>query len=132
MTKFDQEMKLFEEIKNKYKPVSGCHLVLDLDAYKKGKEILFKFEIGSETYRISVNSEYASGNKDCVIITSNNKKSILFESKVLYLRYCIDKNLILEILDKTPNPHNLKRSLQQEMALLVYHLNYPKPEKPAC
>ncbi|MEK6627396.1 MAG: hypothetical protein AABY53_02125 [Bdellovibrionota bacterium] len=132
MTKFDQEMKLFEEIKNKYKPISGHHLVLDLDAYKKGKEILFKFEIGSEPYRILVNSEYASGNKDCVIITSSDKKRILFESKVLYLRYCINKKLILEILDKTPNPYKLKRSLQQEITLLVYNLNYPKPEKPVC
>lgn len=132
MTPFDQEMTHFEEIKNKYSPVDGFHLVLDLAAYKVGREILFKFEAGSEIYRLLVNSKYASGNQDCVIITSiNNRKSLLFESKVLYLYYCLDKNLILEFFDKSPNPYKLNRSLKHQMTLLAYDLAHPKPIKPA-
>lgn len=133
MASFDREMFLFEEIKNKYKPIEGYHLVLDLDAYRKGREILFKFEIGSEVYRVLINTKYANGNKDCVIITSsNNKKSILYDSEILYLDYSIDKDLILVICDKTPNPYKLNRSLKHQMELLAYDLTHPKPMKPAC
>ena len=76
MTQFDQEMLIFEEIKSKYKPVEGYHLVLDLAAYKNGKEILFKFKLDSEVYRILVNTKYACGNLDCVIITFSNRKIV--------------------------------------------------------
>lgn len=132
MSLFNKEMKLFEEIKNKYKPVEGCHLVLDLDAFKAGKEILFKFRVDSEVYKILVNTKYANGSKDCVIITDNGKKSILLDSQILYLDYSIDKNLILEFFDKTPHPYKLKRSLKHEISLLVHDLTHPKPLKPAC
>lgn len=57
MTQFDEEMKFFEEIKNKYKPVEGCHLVLNLDTYKKGKEIIQRFKFDSEEYFNLVNIE---------------------------------------------------------------------------
>ena len=48
MTQFDHEMKIFEEIKNKYRPINGFHLVLDLDAYKEGIESISKFEFASD------------------------------------------------------------------------------------
>ncbi len=132
MTRFDQEMKLFEEIKNKYKPIEGYHLILDLDAYRKSKEMLFKFKIGSEVYRLLVNSKYANGNKECVIISGNVKKTIVFDSKILYLEYDFDRNVIVDFFDKAPNPYKLNRSLKHQMKLLVFDLTHPKSEKPAC
>lgn len=132
MTQFDQEMRLFEEIKSKYKPIEGYHLVLDLVAYRNGKEILFKFKLGSEVYRILVNTKYACGNLDCVIITFSNRKIVSLNSKYAYLRYDLDKTDLLEFEDRTVNHHNIKRTLRQQAELLVYELNNPKPQKPIC
>lgn len=132
MTQFDYEMELFEEIINKYKPIRGCHLLLDLDAYKQGQEILTKFAIGSDEYHKVVNIEYNEKQKEKVIITSNIKNGISYNSKILYARYDCNKRQIVEFEDLTPNPYKLKRTLEQQMELLVYELNNPKPSKPIC
>ena len=132
MTPFAQEMKLFEEIKNKYQPIEGYHLVLDLDAYKVGKEIIHKFEFDSAEYFYMVNIEIHEKNKEIVIITSNGSNVLEYDSHGLFQVYNYDKNLIIEFFDKAPNPYKLNRSLKHQMELLVYDLTYPKPEKPAC
>lgn len=133
MTQFDSETLLFEEIKNKYKPIKGYHLVLDLDAYRNGKEVLFKFKLESKVYEILVNSKYACGNKDCVIITFNKKKIATLNSKYAYLMYNLDKLPILqEFEDRTIKPNKFKRTLQQQTELLIYELCNPKPDKPVC
>lgn len=132
MASFDQEMKLFEEIKNKYKPIEGYYLVLDLDAYKRGEEIITKFEFDSYEYHQAVNIEAHEKNKEIVIITSNRCNSIHYNSHSLFVMFNFDKNLMLEFFDKTPNPYRLNRTLRQEMELLAYELNHPKPKKPAC
>ncbi len=102
MTRFDQEMKLFEEIKNKYKPIEGYHLVLDLDAYKNGLEILHRFSYDSDEYLNFVNIESH------------------------------EKNLLLEFEDYSPNPYKLNRTLKHQMELLIFDLTHPKPSKPVC
>lgn len=132
MTRFDREMRLFEEIKNKYKPLAGFHLLLDLDAYKQGVEILTKFDFDSDEYHKVVNIEYNEKEKEKVIITSNRRNSISMSSKFLYIWFDLDKNQLIEFSDLTPNPYKLKRTMVQEMELLVYDLNNPKPRKPAC
>ena len=70
MTQFDREMHIFEEIKKKYKPIDGFHLVLDLDEYKKGKEIIHKFEFDSKDYFNLVAIECREKNKEIVLICS--------------------------------------------------------------
>jgi hypothetical protein len=132
MTLFDQEIKYFEEIKNIYKPVVGFHLVLDLDAYKMGQEIVQKFRFDSADYFHLVNIEVREKNKEIVIITSNSGGFIEYDSHGLYLMYDCSKNLVLDFYDRTPNPHKLNRSLNHQMKLLVFDLNHPKPKKPAC
>ena len=132
MTQFDQELKLFEEIKNKYQPIKNYHLVLDLDAYKIGKEIIHKFEFDSEEYFYLVNIEAREKNKEIVIITSNGEGFIEYDSNKLYLLYNYSKKLMQDFHDKTPNPYGLKRSLKHQMKLLVFDLTHPKAEKPVC
>lgn len=132
MTQFDREMLLFEEIKNKYKPIEGYHLLLDLDEYKKGKEILTKYEYDSDEYFRVINIEYNEKEKEKVIITSNKRNSISMTSKVLYIWFDLDRNQLIEFQDLTPNPYKLKRTMRQEMELLAYDLTNPKPRKPAC
>lgn len=132
MTQFDYEMELFEEIINKYKPIKGYHLLLDLDAYKQGQEILTKFVVGCDEYHKVVNIEYNEKQKEKVIITSNIKNGISYNANILYARYDCDKKQIVEFEDYTPSPYKLKRTLEQQMELLVYELNNPKPCKPIC
>lgn len=132
MTSFDHEMKIFEEIKNKYKPIEGYHLVLDLDAYKKGEVFITEFEFNSEEYHKLVNIEVYEKNKEIVIITSNRGNALQYDSQSLFLMYNYDKDIILELYDKSPNPYKLKRSFKHQMELLAYDLTHPKPEKPAC
>lgn len=132
MTQFDQEMKIFEEIKNKFKPIKGFHLVLDLDEYKKGQAIINKFEFKSEEYRKLVNIDAYEKNKEIVIISSNGGNCLQYDSKSLFLMFDYDKNIVFEFLDKAQNPFKLKRTLKQEMELLVYELTHPKPDKPVC
>lgn len=132
MTQFDREMKIFEEIKNKYKPIAGFHLVLDLDAYKEGEEIITKFEFGSEEYFYLVSIERHEKNKEIVLISSYAMNTMHYFSKALRARYDYDKDLLLEFEDYAPNPYKLNRSLRHEMELLVYELTHPKPDKPAC
>lgn len=132
MTQFDSEMLLFEEIKNKYKPIEGCHLVLDLDAYKQDHEILTKFEFSSEEYHKVVNIEYNEMEKEIVIITSNGRNTMLYSSKILFARFDFDSKDIVELQDLTPNPCKIKRTLTQQMEQMVYDLNNPKPRKPVC
>ena len=132
MTEFDYEMELFEKIISKYKPVKGYHLLLDLDAYKQGQEILTKFVVGCDEYHKVVNIEYNEKQKEKVIITSNIKNGISYNSKILYSNYDCDKKQIIEFEDYTPNPYRLKRTFAQQMELLVFELNYPEPCKPIC
>ena len=132
MTQFDQDMKIFEEIRNKYKPIKGFHLVLDLDEYKKGQTIIRKFELKSEEYRKLVNIETYEKNKEIVIISSNVRKCLQYDSKSLFLMYDYDKNIVFEFFDKAQNPKNLKRSMKQQIDLLVFDLTHPKPDKPIC
>lgn len=132
MTQFDQEMKIFEEIRNKYKPIIGFHLVLDLDEYKKGQIIIRKFELKSEEYRKLVNIETYEKNKEIVIISSNVRKCLQYDSKSLFLMYDYDKNIVFEFFDKAQNPKNLKRTMRQQIDLLVFDLTHPKPDKPIC
>ncbi len=132
MTQFDQDMKIFEEIRNKYKPIKGFHLVLDLDEYKKGQTIIRKFELKSEEYRKLVNIETYEKNKEIVIISSNVRKCLQYDSKSLFLMYDYDKNIVFEFFDKAQNPKNLKRTMKQQIDLLVFDLTHPKSEKPIC
>lgn len=132
MTQFEREMQLFEEIRNKYKPIEGYHLVLDLDAYKQGEEILLKFEFDSDEYLNLINIESYDKNKEIVIITSNTRNSILYNSRILFARYDLDKNQLIEFQDLTPSPYKIKRTMAQQMERLVYDLNNPKPRKPIC
>lgn len=132
MTQFDHEMKLFEEIKNKYRPIKGFHLVLDLDAYKMGKEIIHKFRFDSEEYLYFVNVERHEKNIEIVLITSNIMNTLHYFSKALRVRYNYDKELLLEFEDYAPNPYKLNRTLEHQVELLVYDLNHPKPQKPVC
>lgn len=132
MTLFDQEMKYFEEIKNKYKPVAGFHLVLDLDAYKNGQESIQKFSFDSAYYFHLVNIDVREKNKEIVIITSNGGEFIEYDSHGLYLMYDCCKNPVLDFYDKTPNPYKLNRSLNHQMKSLVFDLTHPKAKKPAC
>lgn len=132
MTQFDQEMKIFEEIKNKFKPIKGFHLVLDLDEYKKGQAIIRKFELKSEEYRKFVNIEAYEKNKEIVIISSNGGNCLQYDSKSLFLMFDYDRDIVFEFLDKAQKPHKLKRTLKQQMDLLVYDLTHPKPDKPVC
>jgi hypothetical protein len=132
MTSFEKELILFEEIKNKFSPIKGHHLLLDLDAYKCGETILTKFELDAENYHQIVNIEYNEKEKEKVIITGNKKNTISYSSKILRIRYDYDKKQIIELEDLTPSPYQLKRTLKQQMELLVFDLNNPKPRKPAC
>jgi hypothetical protein len=132
MNSFEKEFILFEEIKVKFKPIKGYRLLLDLDAYKCGETILTKFELDAENYHQIVNIEYNEKEKEKVIITANNKNTIYYESKLLRICYDYDKNEITELEDLTLNPYQLKRSLTQQIELLVFDLNNPKPQKPAC
>ena len=132
MSQFDQEMKLFEEIKSKYKPTPGFHLVLDLDAYKQGEEIIQKFEFDSDEYLNLINIEHYDKNTEIVIITSNLGNSLHYISKALRIRYDYDKALLIEFEDYAPNPFKIKRTLKQQVELLVYDLNNPKPAKKIC
>jgi len=132
MTRFDQEMQLFEEIKNKYTPIAGYHLVLDLGAYKNGEIIILKFEFESDEYQKLVNIEIREKNKEIVIVTSNGSNVLEYDSHDLFLVYNYDKNTVIEFFDKSPNPYKLNRSLKHQMELLVYDLTHPKPKKPAC
>lgn len=132
MTQFDQEMKFFKEIKNKYTPIADFHMVLDLDAYKLGQEIIHKYRFDSEEYHFVVNIDAREKNKEIVIITSNGDGYIEYDSHNLYLMHNYRKNLILDLYDKSPSPYQLKRSLKHEMIVLAYELAHPKPEKPVC
>jgi hypothetical protein len=132
MTSFEQELILFEEIKNKFKPIKGYRLLLDLDAYKYGETILTKFELNAQNYHQIVNIEYNEKEKEKVIITANHKNTIYYESKLLRICYDYDKNEITELEDLTPNTYQLKRTLAQQIELLIFDLNNPKPRKPAC
>lgn len=132
MTQFDQEMQLFVEIKNKYKPIKDFYLVLDLEEYKKGKDIVSKFSFDSEEYLRLVNIEAYEKNKEIVIISSNGTNCLQYDSKSLFLMFDYDRNIVYEFMDRAPNPFGLKRTLQQQIDLLVYDLNHPKPDKPVC
>ena len=132
MTSFEQELILFEEIKNKFKPIKGYRLLLDLDAYKYGETILTKFELNAQNYHQIVNIEYNEKEKEKVIITGNKKNTIMYRSKILYARFDYDLGQLIEFQDYTPNAYQLKRNLKQQMELLVFDLNNPKPIKPIC
>lgn len=130
MTNFDQEINLFSEIKNKYKPVAGYHLVLDLDAYRVGSEIILQFSFDSEDYFKFVNIEVRNKNKEIVIITSNGDGFIEYDSSKLFILYNYKINEILIFYDKTPSPYRINRSLKQQMLVLAHDLTYPKLKKP--
>ncbi len=132
MTQFDLEMKLFAELINKYKPVSGHHLVLDLADYRLGKETIRKFKVGCEIYRHYVNVECHDHSIETVIITSNIKNQITCYSKNLYAKFSYDQKELMEFEDLTPPKQRFKRTMQQEMNLLCYELNNPQPVKPIC
>ena len=132
MTQFDQEMQLFEEIKRKYAPIAGYHLVLNLTAYKMGQEVIYKFRFNSEECNSFVNIERYEKNIEIVFITSNIMNTLHYISKALRVRYNYDKNLLLEFEDRAPSPRKLKRTLKHQMELLAYDLTHPKPMKPAC
>lgn len=132
MSPMEQELFYFNEIKNKYKPIKNRHLVLDLDAYKLGQEIIKSFEIGSEEYFQLINVERYEKKLEQVIITSNRYNSICFHSKLLIVEYNYDTNEIEHFEDLTPDPYKLNRSMKQEIELLLFELNNPKPRKPAC
>lgn len=132
MSLFDQEMKLFEELKRKYRPIEGYHLVLDLDAYKNGKTVINKFKFNSIEYHRVVNIEAYNKNKEIVIITSNGGNTLQYDSHDLFLMYDYDKNLVFDFIDKIPSPYKLNRTLKQQMVLLAYDLTYPKSKKPVC
>lgn len=132
MTQFDREMLLFEEIRTKYKPIQGFHLVLDLDAYKQGEEVIQKFEFDSDEYLNLINVESNEKNKEIVIITSNIRNVMMYNSKILYARYDFDKKEVIQFKDLTPNPYKIKRTMKQQIERLVYDLNNPKPDKPIC
>lgn len=132
MNHFDKEMKLFVEIKNKYRPIADFHLVLDVTAYKAGREIIHKFKFDSEECCYFVNVEKHEKNKEIAFITSNIMNTIHYISKVLRVRYDYDKNLLLEFEDYTNSPCKLNRTFKHQMELLAYDLTYPKPKKPAC
>lgn len=132
MKELDREILLFEELKKKYSPIQGFHLLLDLDAYKQGVEILTQYSYDSDEYFKTVNIDYNEKEKEKVIITSNKRNSISMTSKILYIWFDLDKNQIIEFRDLTPNPFKLKRTLKQETDLLIYELQNPQPRKPAC
>jgi hypothetical protein len=132
MNSFEQELILFEEIKNKFKPIKGYRLLLDLDAYKCGETILIKFELNAQNYHQIVNIEYNEKEKEKVIITGNKKNTIMYRSKILYARFDYDLGQLIEFQDYTPNAYQLKRNLKQQMELLVFDLNNLKPIKPIC
>jgi hypothetical protein len=132
MTPLEKELILFEEIKNKFSPIEGYRLLLDLDAYKCGETILTKFELYDENFHQIVNIEYNEKEKERVIFTSTVENSISYSSKLLRICYDYDKNEITELEDLTPSPYQLKRTLVQQIELLVFDLNNPKPRKPAC
>ena len=132
MTQFDQEMKIFEEIKNKYKPIKGFHLVLDLDEYKKGEVKIHQFKIDSEEYFNLVSIECFEKNKEIVLICSKAENTIHYKSKILRVRYNCDKDLLLEFEDYSPSPKKLNRTLKQQLELLAFVLTHPEPDKPLC
>ncbi len=132
MTQFDLEMKIFKEIVNKYTPVAGFNLVLDLTDYKNGTESIREFKIGCETYPNYINVECPDKNIETVLITSIEGKRLTYRSKYLYAKYCYDTHDLIEIEDLTPRNQFLKRSIQQEMELLCYELQNPQPVKPDC
>ena len=134
MTQFDQEMKIFEEIKNKYKPIEGFHLVLDLDEYKHKREVIRKFSIDfdSADYFKLVSIDRNEKNKEMVLISSNTKNTLHYFSHILRVTYDYEKDIILEFEDFTPRPNGVRRSLKRQMELLAYELTHPKPQKPAC
>lgn len=107
-------------------------MVLDLDAYKQGVEILTQFEYDSDEYLRLINIEYYDKQKEIVIISSNKGNTVMLNSKILYVEYDCDKKEIIELQDFTPNSYKIKRTLTQQMELLVYDLNNPKPAKPIC
>ena len=132
MTALDQELFYFNEIRNKYGPIEGVHLVLDLDAYKLGKEIIKQFTFDSEDYHQLINIDFYEKKLEQVIITSNMGGSFLYHSKLLIMGYDYTKQYVDLFEDLTPSPYKLKRTMQQQMKLLVFELNHPKPRKPAC
>ena len=132
MTALDQELFYFKEIKNKYSPIEGYHLVLDLDAYKLGKEIIKQFSFDSEDYHQLINIDFYEKNLEQVIITSNQGGCFLYHSKLLIVNYDYTKQYINHFEDLTPSPYKLKRTMQQQVKLLLFELNNPKPRKPAC
>lgn len=130
MTDFDQEINLFNEIKNRYKPVAGYHLVLDLDAYRVGREIILQFRFDSKDYFKFVNIEVRNKNKEIVIITSNGDGFFEYDSSKLFVLYNYKKKTMLIFNDKTPSPYRINRSLKQQMLVLAHDLTYPKLKKP--
>lgn len=132
MSPIERELQFFEEIKAKYEPIVGLHITLDLDAYKAGKEVLYKFPMDSEEYQ-QLNISFTVQEKERVTIgIYKNKGFIFYHGHLLHLRFDLEKNEIKEFCDLTPNPYKLNRTMKQQIELLAYELTYPKPRKPAC